>query len=93
MDTALPGARVIKRKKQLILEYRQEHRLENAGPQEIRLIQEELGRLDPRRRPSLSYVANVLREAGTRVEFNHRYVDPWMEEPYTGRLKGLLQIP
>jgi hypothetical protein len=83
---------VIKGKKQLILEYRQEHGLENAGAQEIRLIQAELGRLDPERRPSLSYIANVLREAGTRVDFNHRYVDPWMEEPYAARLKGLLQF-
>jgi len=83
---------VVKRKKQLILEYRQEHGLENAGAQEIRRIQAELGRLDPGRRPSLSYIANVLRQAGTRVEFNHRYVDPWMEEPYATRLKGLLQF-
>jgi len=83
---------VAKTKKQLILEYRQEHGLENAGAQEIRLIQAELGRLDPGRRPSLSYIANVLREAGTRVEFNHRYVDPWMEDPYATRLKGLLQF-
>jgi hypothetical protein len=83
---------VIKRKKQLILEYRQEHGLEKAGAREIRLIQAELGRLDPGRRPSLSYIANVLCAAGTRVEFSHRYVDPWMEEPYAARLKGLLQF-
>jgi hypothetical protein len=89
---AIPGARVIKRKKQLILEYRLEHGLENAGAKEIRLIQANLERLDPGRRPSLSYIANVLREAGTRIEFNHRYVDPWMEEPYATRLKGLLQF-
>ena len=81
-----------KSKNQLILEYRDERGLENAGAQEIRLIQAELGRLDPGRRPSLSYIANVLREAGTRVEFDHRYVDPWMEEPYAARLKGLLQF-
>jgi len=83
---------VTKRKKQLILEYKEEHRLENAGAQEIRLIQAELGRLDPGRRPSLAYIANVLRESGTRVEFNHRFVDPWMEEPYATRLKGLLEF-
>jgi len=83
---------VAKSKKQLILEYRDERGLENAGAQEIRLIQAELGRLDPGRRPALSYIANVLREAGTRVEFDHRYVDPWMEDPYATRLKGLLQF-
>jgi hypothetical protein len=89
---ALPGARVIKRKKQLILEYQQEHGLENAGAQEIRLIQAELARLYPGQRPSLAYIANVLREAGARVDFNHRYVDPWMEDPYATRLKGVLQF-
>ena len=83
---------MVKRKKQLILEYRLEHGLESAGAKEIRRIQAEIGRLDPGRRPSLSYIANVLREAGTRVEFNHRYVDPWMEEPYAARLTGLLQF-
>ena len=83
---------MIKTKKQAILEYRQEHGLENAAAQELRLIQAELSRLDPGRRPSLSYIANVLREAGTRVEFDHRYVDPWMEDPYATRLKGLLQF-
>lgn len=81
-----------KSKRQLILEYRQAHRLENAGAQEIRSIQAELGRMGAGQRPTLSYIANVLRQAGTRVDFNSRYVDPWMEEPYATRLTGLLQF-
>jgi len=83
---------VAKSKRQLILEYRQAQGLENAGAQEIRSIQAELGRLGVGQRPSLSYIANVLRQAGTRVDFNHRYVDPLMEEPYATRLAGLLQF-
>ncbi len=81
-----------KSKKQLILEYRREHGLESASAQQIRSIQSELGRLSGGQRPSLSYIANVLREAGARVDFDDRYVDPWMEEPYASRLKGLLQF-
>jgi hypothetical protein len=83
---------VPKTKKQLILEYRQQHGLENASAREIRRLQTELGSLSAGERPSLSYIANVLREAGTRVDFDSRYVDPWMEEPYSTRLKGLLQF-
>jgi len=83
---------VVKSKKQLILEYRQAHGLENAGAREIRSIQAELGRVGAGQRPSLSYIANVLRQAGTRVDFNDRYVDAWMEEPYATRLTGLLQF-
>jgi hypothetical protein len=83
---------VVKSKRQLILEYRQTHGLENAGAQEIRLIQAELGRTGSGQRLSLSYIASVLRQAGTRVDFNSRYVDPWMEEPYATRLTGLLQF-
>ena len=82
-----------KTKKQLILEYCRERGLQSADAREIRSIQAELGRqLGPNERPSLSYIANVLRQAGTRVEFNNRYVDPWMEEPYATRLQGLLQF-
>ncbi len=71
--------------------------MEQAGAQEIRAIQAELCRhLGPHRKTSPSYIANVLREAGTRVEypgyFDDRYVDPLMEEPYASRLKGLLQF-
>ena len=41
---------------------------------------------------SPSYIANVLRQAGTRVDVNDPFVDPWMEEPYASRLAGLLRF-
>jgi len=34
----------------------------------------------------------VLAEAGLRVEIDDKYVDPWMDERYAGRLKGLLEF-
>jgi hypothetical protein len=82
-----------KSKKQLILELAQARRLERVGESEIRALEADLRRLlGAGRKTSLSYIANVLGEAGVRVDFNNRYVDPWMEEPYAGRLKGVLQF-
>ena len=83
----------IKSKKQLILEYRQERGLERVGSREIRAIQSELRRhLGPEHQTPPSYIANVLRLAGARVEYNDRYVDPFMEEPYSSRLAGMLHF-
>lgn len=82
-----------KSKKQLILEYCRERGIQSASIFEIRSIQAALGRqLGPNERPSLSYIANVLRRAGAHVDFNDRYVDPLMGEPYATRLQGLLQF-
>lgn len=67
--------------------------LERAGEREIRAIEADLRReFGAEYKASLSYIANVLREAGLRLDFNNRYVDPWMEEPYASRLGGLLQF-
>jgi len=45
---------------------------------------------------SLSYIASVLGEAGTRVDlparFDDRFVHRSMEEPYATRLKGVLEF-
>jgi hypothetical protein len=82
-----------KSKKQLILEYHQEHALERVGPREIRDMQAELRRqLGPQQQTSPSYIANVLRQAGAQVEYDDRYVDPLLEGPYASRLQGLLHF-
>lgn len=82
-----------KSKKQLILDYCQAQGLERVGAREIRAIEGNLRRhLGAEERTSPSYIANVLRQAGARVEYNDPYVDPWMEEPYASRLKGVLQF-
>jgi hypothetical protein len=80
-------------KKQLILDCFRTHRWERVGREEISTLEAELRRaLGSAGKTSFSYIANVLREAGARVDYEDRYVDPWMEEPYASRLKGVLQF-
>ena len=80
-------------KKQLILECCEKAQLDRIGAREIRAIEAEVRRhVGPSNGVSASYIANVLRQAGKRVEYNDRFVDPWMEEPYAGRLRGLLKF-
>ena len=85
--------RNVSTKKQLILDCFRTHRWERVGQVEIRTIEVELRRaFGPAGKISFSYIANVLREAGAHVDYEDRYVDPLMEEPYAGRLKGMLQF-
>ncbi len=80
-------------KKQVILEYCQAHALERIGPREIRALENELrARLGASLKSSPSYIAQVLRKAGKNVEFNDRFADPPMQEPYATRLHNLLQF-
>jgi hypothetical protein len=80
-------------KKQLILDYCRSYGLTRAGRDEIQAIGNELRRcLGPRHKTSPSYIASVLRAAGKHVDYEDRYADPSMEEPYASRLKGLLQF-
>ncbi len=80
-------------KKQLILESCERARLERIGAREIRAIEADLRRhLGSANHVSPSYIANVLRRAGKRVEYNDPFVDPWMEEPYASRLNGVLKF-
>ncbi len=80
-------------KKQLILESCERAQFDRVGAREIRAIEAEVRRyLGPSNGISASYIANVLRRAGKRVEYNDRFVDPWMEEPYASRLQGLLKF-
>ncbi|HEV2232960.1 MAG TPA: DUF4385 family protein [Terriglobia bacterium] len=82
-----------KSKKQLILEQKNARGLERVGAPEIRAIQADLRRiLGPDHKTSPSYIANVLREAGVRVDYDDRYVDVLIPEPYAQRLEGLLQF-
>ena len=63
------------------------------GAPEIQAIQADLTRLmGADRKTSGSYIANVLRAAGVRVDYNDRYVDVLIPEPYADRLEGLLQF-
>jgi hypothetical protein len=83
----------ISSKKQLILDLCPEQDRCHVGEREIRAIQAEVHRrLGPDDKTSLSYIANVLREAGARVDYSNRFVDPQMDEPYASRLAGALQF-
>ena len=80
-------------KKQLILDCFRTHRWERVGREEISTLEAELRRvLGSAGKTSFSYIANVLRQAGARVDYEDRYVDPLMEEPYASHLKGVLQF-
>jgi hypothetical protein len=43
-------------------------------------------------RTSLGYIASVLRETGYEVQYEDRYSDPVMPEPYATHLKGALEF-
>jgi hypothetical protein len=80
-------------KKRLILDYRDRHTLAQAEERDLRLIQRELrGHLAEAAAPSLSYIANVLRQAGMRVEYEDRYTDPAIPPAYAVRLEGVLKF-
>lgn len=64
-----------------------------VGEAELRLVQKDIrDRLDAAVAPSLSYIANVLRQAGTRVDYEDRYSDPAIPPRYTARLEGVLRF-
>jgi len=82
-----------KTKKQLILEHHLARGRERVGASEIRAIEADLRRqLGVAHKTSPSYIANVLRDAGAHVDFEDRYVDPALPEPYASRLEGVLQF-
>ena len=79
-----------KNKKQAILDCRARFCTERAGIRELRLIQDELQQRG--QSSTLSYIAHVLRQSGTAVEYEDRYVDVALPEPYASRLKDALRF-
>ena len=79
-------------KKQLILDYRESRALAQAGERELRLIQKDLRDRLGASPPSLSYIASVLRQAGTQVGYEDRYTDPAIPPSYAGRLEGVVRF-
>jgi hypothetical protein len=80
-------------KKQVILDYCRAQNLQRVDREELRAVRNELRRrLGPRNNTSLAYIAAVLREAGCQVQYEDRYSDPAMEEPYASRLAGALEF-
>lgn len=79
-------------KKQLILESREKLSLQAAGERDLRLIRQELRQRLSAAPPSLSYIASVLRQAGTPVDYEDPYTDPVIPPPYASRLEGVLRF-
>lgn len=79
-------------KKQRILDLCREKGLARVGEREIRALEAEMRRRAPEDGTSLSYVASVLREAGIQVDYEDRFLDPRIEEPYAQRLDGALRF-
>ena len=80
-------------KKQIILEYCRGRKWDRVGAGEIRAVEVELRRrLAPNGRISPSYITNVLREAGVRVETEDRSAQVWIDEPYATRIAGVLKF-
>jgi hypothetical protein len=80
-------------KKQVILDYSRARDLRQVELNGLRAIRQELQRrLGPDDRTSFAYIASVLRAAGLAVQYEDRYSDPIMPEPYASRLKSVLKF-
>jgi hypothetical protein len=92
----LPGRCDTNQDKGIILGYCAQHNLKRAGTRELRAIEAELRRRSNNHHKScLSYIASVLRAAGTQVEYpDHR--EPvsqfYTQDHHELREKGLLQL-
>jgi hypothetical protein len=80
-------------KKRILLEFFQAREKKRVEGADLRAAHDELRRqLGPTDRTSLGYIASILREAGYEVQYEDRYSDPMMPEPYATRLKGVLEF-
>ena len=80
-------------KKQIVLDFWRTRDVQRVELGDLHAVRNELRRhFGPADRTSLGYVASVLREAGYQVQYEDRYSDPVMPEPYSTRLKGVLEF-
>lgn len=80
-------------KKQILLNFFHGRGDQSLETGDLRAARDELRRhLGPGDRTSFGYIASILREAGYKVQYESRYSDPVMPEPYASRLKGLLEF-
>jgi hypothetical protein len=85
--------RWITNSEEIILRYREARSLKRAGVRELRAIKTELQRHSGNHhRTSCSYIAQVLRRAGTRVEYGNHLGGSATEDGYARRLKGLAKF-
>jgi hypothetical protein len=82
-----------KTKKQIIIQYCEQHGIKAAGPPEIRMIHEAVRRaVGSERKTSFSYIAEVLRRSGVELQSQARDLAVLTPEPYASRLRGVLQF-
>jgi hypothetical protein len=80
-------------KKQIVLDFFQAREKKRLEVGDLHAARNELRRhLGPGDRTSLGYIASILREAHYEVQYEDRYSDPVMPEPYATRLKGVLEF-
>lgn len=80
-------------KKRILIDFFRAHTGKHVAAVDLRAARDELRRqLGPEDKTSPGYIAAVLREAGYTVDYEDRYSDPVMPEPYATRLNGMLQF-
>jgi hypothetical protein len=80
-------------KKQILLDFFRARERKRVEAGDLREARNELRRvLGPGVKTSVGYMASVLRAAGYDVQYEDRYSDPVMPEPYASRLKGVLEF-
>ena len=80
-------------KKQILLDFFAARGKRPLAGRDLHAARDELRRhLGPGDRTSLGYIASILRGAGYEVQYEDRYSDPVMPEPYANRLKGVLEF-
>jgi hypothetical protein len=80
-------------KKQILLDFCRARGRQRIEAGDLHAACNEIRRqLGPGDRTSLGYIALILREAGYEVQYEDRYSDPVMPEPYAHRLKGALEF-
>ena len=80
-------------KKRILLDFFQAGEKKRIEAADLRTAHDELRRqLGPTDRTSLGYIASILRESVFEVQYEDRYSDPVMPEPYATRLKGMLEF-
>ncbi len=78
-------------KKQILLDFIQEQGNRSFDVGDLRNARDELRRrLGTTDRTTFGYIASVLRKAGYEVQYEDRFSDPVIPEPYASRLKGIL---
>ncbi len=80
-------------KKQILLDFAGAQGKRSFAMDDLREARSVLRRkLGPTERTTFGYIASVLRKSGYEVQYEDRFSDPFMPEPYASRLKGVVEF-